>query len=136
MKVKLIFLFLLSCICSLGGNNSLFNSRDKQSLASQYLDATNVSVFGEYAMEPSSAYGQSENLKQCIQIAREQNSNLFIPSGEYILLESITSCFYDIKITGDSKGCTVLKNGRTDGKAIEFGAFSDRSEERRVGKEC
>lgn len=127
MKVKLIFLFLLSCICSLGGNNSLFNSRDKQSLASQYLDATNVSVFGEYAMEPSSAYGQSENLKQCIQIAREQNSNLFIPSGEYILLESITSCFYDIKITGDSKGCTVLKNGRTDGKAIEFGAFSDYS---------
>lgn len=93
----------------------------------EYCNATDKSIFGDNALIADSAKNQSEKLQNCIATARDSGKSLYIPSGTYIITESMPRCFYDIKITGDADGATIIKNGREDGASVVFGEYGDYS---------
>ncbi len=136
MKIKSenLVIIIITCLLAIGLLSAVLLTviSNVAYIGKDYYNACDKSVFGENALVANDGDNQSEKFKQCIATARENGKTLYIPSGVYIITESLTGCFYDIKITGDANGCTVIKNGKTDNGTVEFGKFDDYSRRENV----
>lgn len=85
------------------------------SIENGWLDATDASLFGIKALQKNVEIDQSSKLQDIINQANTKTQKVYIPSGTYILNESVT-LRSGIKLTGDRNDPTILKN--TTGKNV------------------
>lgn len=79
------------------------------SQSSEWLDATDESIFGTNALQKNSLENQSVRLQSVIDQANSRTQKIYIPSGVYIINNSV-NLRSGIKIKGDIDNPTILKN--------------------------
>ncbi|MFS7390536.1 glycosyl hydrolase family 28-related protein [Carnobacterium maltaromaticum] len=107
-----LIIFLLTIFASIStidATTQKKNDSNKNFHSLDWLDATDKSIFGIYALQKNSIENQSSNLQIVIDQANKQTKQLYIPAGTYIINASV-NLRSGIKIKGDSQEPTILKN--------------------------
>lgn len=107
-----LIIFLLTIFASISTIDATTqekNDSNKNFHSLDWLDATDKSIFGIYALQKNSLENQSSNLQIVIDQANKQTKQLYIPAGTYIINASV-NLRSGIKIKGDSQEPTILKN--------------------------
>lgn len=76
---------------------------------SDWLDATDETIFGTNALQKNSLENQSSRLQVVIDQANSRTQKIYIPAGTYIINANV-NLRSGIKIMGDEKNPTILKN--------------------------
>lgn len=106
----IIFLLtIFTSISTIDATTQEKNDSNKNFHSLDWLDATDKSIFGIYALQKNSIENQSSNLQIVIDQANKQTKQLYIPAGTYIINASV-NLRSGIKIKGDSQEPTILKN--------------------------
>lgn len=113
-KIITISFFICSSLYLLPKDYILANSELDE--AHDVWDATDVSIFGEFALRDGVSDSQSENLQYIINEAAVHNKQIFVPGGEYILDKTV-DLKENTRLNGDLNQPTIL---RTTNNSVEL----------------
>lgn len=114
-QLKMMLCFLVLFVISIPANinaeatNELEGQKTFSAQHTEWLDATDATIFGEHALRRESLEDQSNQLQAIIDHANSLTKQLYIPAGTYIINKNIV-LRSGLKIKGEEENPTILKN--------------------------
>lgn len=114
-KLKMMLCFLVLFVISIPANinaeatNELEGQKTFSAQHTEWLDATDATIFGEHALRRESLEDQSNQLQAIIDHANSLTKQLYIPAGTYIINKNVV-LRSGLKIKGEEENPTILKN--------------------------
>ncbi|WP_206857173.1 glycosyl hydrolase family 28-related protein [Candidatus Enterococcus mangumiae] len=115
LQLKMMLCFLVLFLINLPVNakaeatNELVDRKNFSSQHTDWLDATDVTIFGEHALQHGSLEDQSDSLQKIIDRTNSLTKQLYIPAGTYIINKNVV-LRSGLKIRGEEENPTILKN--------------------------
>ena len=115
LQLKMMLCFLVLFLINLPANakaeatNELVDRKNFSSQHTDWLDATDVTIFGEHALQLGSLEDQSDSLQKIIDRTNSLTKQLYIPAGTYIINKNVV-LRSGLKIRGEEENPTILKN--------------------------
>ncbi|MBO0461370.1 MULTISPECIES: glycosyl hydrolase family 28-related protein [unclassified Enterococcus] len=115
LQLKMMLCFLVLFLINLPVNakaeatNELVDRKNFSSQHTDWLDATDVTIFGEHALQLGSLEDQSDSLQKIIDRTNSLTKQLYIPAGTYIINKNVV-LRSGLKIRGEEENPTILKN--------------------------
>lgn len=104
-----LFLINLPVNAKAEATNELVDRKNFSSQHTDWLDATDVTIFGEHALQLGSLEDQSDSLQKIIDRTNSLTKQLYIPAGTYIINKNVV-LRSGLKIRGEEENPTILKN--------------------------
>lgn len=114
-KLKMMLCFLVLFVISIPANinaesmNELEGQKTFSAQPTEWLDATDATIFGEHALRRESLEDQSNQLQAIIDHTNSLTKQLYIPAGTYIINKNVV-LRSGLKIKGEEENPTILKN--------------------------
>ncbi|MGG5304005.1 hypothetical protein IGK16_001621 [Enterococcus pernyi] len=114
-QLKMMLCFLVLFLISIPANinakatNELEGQKTFPAQYTEWLDATDATIFGEHALRRESLEDQSNQLQAIIDHANSLTKQLYIPAGTYIINKNVV-LRSGLKIKGEEENPTILKN--------------------------
>ncbi|GKS55446.1 hypothetical protein IGJ91_002219 [Enterococcus sp. DIV0765f] len=114
-QLKMTLCFLVLFVISIPANinaeatNELEGQKTFSAQHTEWLDATDATIFGEHALRRESLEDQSNQLQAIIDHANSLTKQLYIPAGTYIINKNVV-LRSGLKIKGEEENPTILKN--------------------------
>ncbi|MGM0308557.1 hypothetical protein IGK15_001632 [Enterococcus sp. AZ045] len=114
-QLKMMLCFLVLFVISIPANinaeatNELEGQKTFSTQHTEWLDATDATIFGEHALRRESLEDQSNQLQAIIDHANSLTKQLYIPAGTYIINKNVV-LRSGLKIKGEEENPTILKN--------------------------
>ena len=114
-QLKMMLCFLVLFVISIPANinaeatNELEGQKTFSAQHTEWLDATDATIFGEHALRRESLEDQSNQLQAIIDHANSLTKQLYIPAGTYIINKNVV-LRSGLKIKGEEENPTILKN--------------------------
>lgn len=114
-QLKMMLCFLVLFVISIPANinaeatNELEGQKTFSAQHTEWLDATDATIFGEHAPRRESLEDQSNQLQAIIDHANSLTKQLYIPAGTYIINKNVV-LRSGLKIKGEEENPTILKN--------------------------
>ncbi|PTO38198.1 hypothetical protein C6P52_09840 [Enterococcus mundtii] len=114
-QLKMMLCFLVLFLISIPANinaeatNELEGQRTFPVQHTEWLDATDATIFGEHALRRESLEDQSDQLQTIIDHTNSLTKQLYIPTGTYIINKNVV-LRSGLKIKGEEENPTILKN--------------------------
>lgn len=114
-QLKMMLCFLVLFLISIPANinaeatNELEGQKTFSAQHTEWLDATDATIFGEHALRRESLEDQSNQLQAIIDHANSLTKQLYIPAGTYIINKNVV-LRSGLKIKGEEENPTILKN--------------------------
>lgn len=114
-QLKMMLCFLVLFVISIPANinaeatNELKGQKTFSAQHTEWLDATDATIFGEHALRRESLEDQSNQLQAIIDHANSLTKQLYIPAGTYIINKNVV-LRSGLKIKGEEENPTILKN--------------------------
>ncbi|MGG5339098.1 hypothetical protein IGJ48_001793 [Enterococcus pernyi] len=114
-QLKMMLCFLVLFLISIPANinakatNELEGQKTFPAQYTEWLDATDATIFGEHALRRESLEDQSNQLQPIIDHANSLTKQLYIPAGTYIINKNVV-LRSGLKIKGEEENPTILKN--------------------------
>jgi len=89
--------------------NELEGQKTFSAQPTEWLDATDATIFGEHALRRESLEDQSNQLQAIIDHTNSLTKQLYIPAGTYIINKNVV-LRSGLKIKGEEENPTILKN--------------------------
>lgn len=114
-QLKMMLCFLVLFVISIPANinaesmNELEGQKTFSAQPTEWLDATDATIFGEHALRRESLEDQSNQLQAIIDHTNSLTKQLYIPAGTYIINKNVV-LRSGLKIKGEEENSTILKN--------------------------
>ncbi|MDO7877999.1 MAG: glycosyl hydrolase family 28-related protein [Enterococcus mundtii] len=114
-QLKMMFCFLVLFLISIPANinaeamNELESQKTFSAQHTEWLDATDTTIFGEHALRREGLEDQSDQLQAIIDHTDSLTKQLYIPAGTYIINKNVV-LRSGLKIKGEEEKPTILKN--------------------------
>ncbi|MFP1647077.1 glycosyl hydrolase family 28-related protein [Enterococcus mundtii] len=114
-QLKMMLCFLVLFFISIPANinaeamNELEGQKTFSAQHTEWLDATDATIFGEHALRRESLENQSDQLQTIIDHTNSLTKQLYIPAGTYIINKNVV-LRSGLKIKGEEENPTILKN--------------------------
>lgn len=114
-QLKMMLCFLVLFFISIPANinaeamNELEGQKNFSAQHTEWLDATDATIFGEHALRRESLENQSDQLQTIIDHTNSLTKQLYIPAGTYIINKNVV-LRSGLKIKGEEENPTILKN--------------------------
>lgn len=114
-QLKMMLCFLVLFVISIPANinaesmNELEGQKTFSAQPTEWLDATDATIFGEHALRRESLEDQSNQLQAIIDHTNSLTKQLYIPAGTYIINKNVV-LRSGLKIKGEEENPTILKN--------------------------
>lgn len=114
-QLKMMLCFLVLFVISIPANinaeatNELEGKKTFSAQYTEWLDATDATIFGEHALRRESLEDQSNQLQAIIDHTNSLTKQLYIPAGTYIINKNVV-LRSGLKIKGEEENPTILKN--------------------------
>ena len=114
-QLKMMLCFLVLFFISIPANinaeamNELEGQKTFSAQPTEWLDATDATIFGEHALRRESLENQSDQLQTIIDHTNSLTKQLYIPAGTYIINKNVV-LRSGLKIKGEEENPTILKN--------------------------
>ncbi|MDA9462569.1 hypothetical protein B835_2524 [Enterococcus mundtii 3F] len=114
-QLKMMLCFLVLFLISIPANinaeatNELEGQKTFPVQHTEWLDATDATIFGENALRRESLKDQSDQLQTIIDHTNSLTKQLYIPTGTYIINKNVV-LRSGLKIKGEEENPTILKN--------------------------
>ena len=114
-QLKMMLCFLVLFLISIPANinaeatNELEDQKTFPAQHTEWLDATDETIFGEHALRRESLEDQSDQLQTIIDHTNSLTKQLYIPADTYIINKNVV-LRSGLKIKGEEENPTILKN--------------------------